>query len=405
MSTWKKALRSVASTAVAVALGGALSTATLAEDHPIKVGVLHSLSGTMAISESALKDTILMLIEEQNKKGGVLGRQLEAVVKDPASDWPTFGTMARELIEDDGVSSIFGGWTSVSRKNVVPVVEDLDGLLFYPVQYEGQEQSENVFYTGATPNQQAIPAVEYLLDRGAQRFYLIGTDYVYPRTTNDILVNFLNSKGISGDDVIVKYTPFGHADWADIVSEIKAFAAQGAKVAVVSTVNGDANVHFYAELAAQNVTADQIPVMAFSVGEGELNAMDAAPLAGHLVAWNYFMTADTGENAAFIKRWREYTNDSANVTNDPMEAHMIGFKMWIAAIEKAGTTDPAAVAEAMGGLTAMGLTGQEVVMDEENHHLHKPVYVGVINPDGSIKSVWNSDGLVAPKPWSPYLKG
>ncbi len=405
MSTWKKALRSVASTAVAVALGGALSTATLAEDHPIKVGVLHSLSGTMAISESALKDTILMLIEEQNKKGGVLGRQLEAVVKDPASDWPTFGTMARELIEDDGVSAIFGGWTSVSRKNVVPVVEDLDGLLFYPVQYEGQEQSENVFYTGATPNQQAIPAVEYLLDQGAQRFYLIGTDYVYPRTTNDILVNFLNSKGISGDDVIVKYTPFGHADWADIVSEIKVFAAQGTKVAVVSTVNGDANVQFYAELAAQNVTADQIPVMAFSVGEGELNAMDAAPLAGHLVAWNYFMTADTGENAAFIKRWREYTNDSANVTTDPMEAHMIGFKMWIAAIEKAGTTDPAAVAEALGGLTAMGLTGQEVVMDEENHHLHKPVYVGVINPDGSIKSVWNSDGLVAPKPWSPYLKG
>ena len=405
MKTWKKLSKTVASTAVAVALGSALTTATLAANHPVKVGVLHSLTGTMAISESALKDTILMLIEEQNKKGGVLGRQLEAVVKDPASDWPTYGTMAREMIEDDGVSVIFGGWTSVSRKNVVPVVEDLDGLLFYPVQYEGQEQSENVFYTGATPNQQAIPAVEYLLDQGARRFYLAGTDYVYPRTTNEILVNFLQTKGISGDDVIVNYTPFGHSDWAGIVSEIKAFAAQGVKTAVISTVNGDANIHFYAELAAQNVTADQIPVMAFSVGEGELKVMDAAPLAGHLVAWNYFMTADNPVNAAFIRQWRAYTNDAAGVTNDPMEAHMIGFKMWIAAIKKAGTAEPADVIEALGGLKAMGLTGQEVVMDEENHHLHKPVYVGVINPDGSIKSVWDSGGLVAPKPWSPYIKG
>ena len=393
-----------ATAVVAVGLGAASIAGAQAAD-TIKVGILHSLTGTMGISESVLKDTVLMLIDEQNKKGGVLGRQLEAVVKDPASDWPKFGTMAEQMIADDGVSVIFGCWTSVSRKHVVPVVEELDGLLFYPVQYEGQEQSENIFYTGATPNQQAIPAVEYLLDQGVERFYLAGTDYVYPRTTNTILVNFLHSRGIADENIVVNYTPFGHSDWNGIVSEIKAFGSEGKKAAVVSTVNGDANIHFYNELAAQNVTADQIPVMAFSIGEGELRELDAGPLAGHLVAWNYFMSLENNHNAAFIEQWQAYTQDAMNVTNDPMEAHMIGFRMWVAAVEAAGSADAADVSEALGGLTAQGLSGQTVMMDAENHHLHKPVYVGSINPDGSIKSIWNSGGLVAPNPWSPFMGG
>jgi urea transport system substrate-binding protein len=393
-----------AATIVAVGLGTA-SIAGAKAAETIKVGVLHSLTGTMGISESVLKDTILMLIDEQNKKGRVLGRQLEAVVKDPASDWPMFGTMAEQMIADDGVSVIFGCWTSVSRKHVVPVVEEFDSLLFYPVQYEGQEQSENIFYTGATPNQQAIPAVEYLLDMGVTRFYLAGTDYVYPRTTNTILVNFLHSKGIADEDIIVNYTPFGHSDWNGIVAEIKAFGSDGKKTAVVSTVNGDANIHFYKELAAQNITADQIPVMAFSIDEGELKELDAGPLAGHLVAWNYFMSLESDHNTAFIEQWQAYTNDAMNVTNDPMEAHMIGFRMWVAAVEMAGSTDAADVSEALGGLTTQALSGQTVEMDAENHHLHKPVYVGSINPDGSITSIWNSGGLVAPNPWSPFMDG
>src|SRR6187549_499635 len=310
----------------------------------IKIGILHSLSGTMAISETTLKDTILMMIDEQNKKGGLLGRKLEAVVVDPASDWPLFAEKARELLEKDKVAVVFGCWTSVSRKSVLPVFEKDNGLLFYPVQYEGEESSKNVIYTGAAPNQQAIPAVDYLMkDLAVKRWVLEGTDYVYPRTTNKILEAYLLAKGVKAEDISINYTPFGHSDWQTRVAAIKRFGSAGKKTAVVSTINGDANVPFYKELGNQKVSAEDIPVVAFSVGEEELSGLDTAPLVGHLTAWNYFQSVDVPENAAFIASWKEYTKNPKRVTNDPMEAHVIGFNMWVKAVEKAGTTDPDAV--------------------------------------------------------------
>ena len=318
----------------------------------IKVGVLHSLSGTMAISETTLKDTVLMLVDEQNKKGGLLGKQLEAVVVDPASDWPLFAEKARELISVEKTDVIFGCWTSVSRKSVLPVFEELNGLLFYPVQYEGEESSKNVFYTGAAPNQQAIPAVNYLMDElGVERWVLAGTDYVYPRTTNKILEQYLIDIGVSASDIMINYTPFGHSDWQTIVSDIKKFGSEGKKTAVVSTINGDANVPFYKELGNQGISAEDIPVVAFSVGEEELSGIDTEPLVGHLAAWNYFMSADADVNYDFIEKWHGFIGNEERVTNDPMEAHYIGFNMWIEAVEKADTTDVDAVREAMYGLT------------------------------------------------------
>ncbi|WP_084164747.1 urea ABC transporter substrate-binding protein [Skermanella stibiiresistens] len=391
--------------ASAFLLSPLLATAAVAAE-PVKIGVLHSLTGTMAISEITLKDTILMMVAEQNKKGGVLGRPIEAVVVDPKSDWPTFATAAEKLLGEDKVSAVFGCWTSVSRKHVLPVFEKRDGLLFYPVQYEGQEQSPNVVYTGATPNQQAIPAVEYLMsaDGGSvKRFYLAGTDYVYPRTTNEILVNFLKTKGVAESDIIVNYTPFGHQDWAKIVTEIKDFAGKGKKTAVVSTINGDANTGFYNELAKQGITASDIPVMAFSVGEGELAGLDVTPLVGHLTAWNYFMSSDASENADFIARWQTFIKDELRVVNDPMEAHVMGFQLWVKAVEKAGSTDVAAVRAAMKGLTVRSLSGFDVIYDAETQHLHKPVVIGEILPSGQMQLVWKSPGLVEPKPWSPYM--
>ena len=352
----------------------------------IKVGILHSLSGTMAISETTLKDTMLMLIEEQNAKGGVLGKQLEAVVVDPASDWPKFGTLARQLIQQDGVAAIFGGWTSVSRKNVLPVVEELNGLMFYPVQYEGEESSKNVFYTGAAPNQQAIPATVYFLnDLGVQKFALLGTDYVYPRTTNAILESYLKSKGISADSILVNYTPFGHSDWDDIVAEVAAMGEDGSKVGVISTINGDANIGFYEALASAGIMPFDIPVVAFSVGEEELSTLDTADLVGHLAAWNYFQSADTPANAAWVQKWKDRMG-LARVTNDPMEAHYIGFNMWINAVEKAGTTDTDAVRQAMYGQTFANLTGGTATM-LPNHHLSKPVLIGEINEAGQFDVV------------------
>ena len=268
----------------------------------IKVGILHSLSGTMAISETTLKDVMLMLIEEQNKKGGVLGKKLEAVVVDPASNWPLFAEKARELIVKDKVAAVFGCWTSVSRKSVLPVFKELNSILFYPVQYEGEESERNVFYTGAAPNQQAIPAVDYLMaNEKVQRWVLAGTDYVYPRTTNKILEAYLKSKGVKSEDILINYTPFGHSDWQTIVSDIKKFGTAGKKTAVVSTINGDANVPFYKELGNQGIKATDIPVVAFSVGEEELAGIDTKPLVGHLAAWNYFQSVKTPENEAFIK--------------------------------------------------------------------------------------------------------
>lgn len=369
----------------------------------IKVGVLHSLSGTMAISETTLKDTVLMMVDQQNKKGGLLGKKLEPVVVDPASNWPLFAEKARELLEKDKVDVIFGCWTSVSRKSVLPVIEELNGLMFYPVQYEGEESSYNVFYTGAAPNQQAIPAVDYLMkDVGVKRWVLAGTDYVYPRTTNKILESYLKSKGVAGKDIMINYTPFGHSDWQTIVSDIKKFGSTGVKTAVVSTINGDANVPFYKELANQGVSAEDIPVVAFSVGEEELSGFDTAPLVGHLAAWNYFMSADSKENDDFIKQWHAFIKDDKRVTNDPMEATYIGFNMWAKAVEKAGTTDVDKVEAAMIGIETPNLTGGMATMNK-NHHLSKPVLIGEIQDDGQFDIVWETDGLVAGDAWTDYL--
>ena len=371
----------------------------------IKVGILHSLSGTMAISETTLKDVMLMLIEDQNAKGGLLGKKLEAVVVDPASNWPLFAEKARELLEKDKVAVVFGCWTSVSRKSVLPVFEELNGMLFYPVQYEGEESSRNVFYTGAAPNQQAIPAVEYLMSEdggGAKRWVLLGTDYVYPRTTNKILRAFLNSKGVADDDIMENYTPFGHSDWQTIVADVKKFASAGKKTAVVSTINGDANVPFYKELANQGINAEDTPVVAFSVGEEELAGLDTGPLVGHLAAWNYFMSVDTPENAEFIKKWHAFIKDEKRVTNDPMEAAYIGFKMWTQAVEQAGTTDVDAVRQAMYGQEVKNLTGGVAVMNT-NHHLSKPVLIGEIQGDGQFDVVTSTDGVVVGDAWSDFI--
>ncbi|MAF94322.1 MAG: urea ABC transporter substrate-binding protein [Rhodospirillaceae bacterium] len=399
-----KTLRSLA---VAGVLAGSalLSFGAQAAKDTIKVGVLHSLSGTMAISETTLKDTILMMVENQNKKGGLLGKKLEAVVVDPASNWPLFAEKARELIEKKKVDVIFGNWTSVSRKSVLPVVEELNGMLFYPVQYEGEESSRNVFYTGAAPNQQAIPAVEYLMSEEggeAKRWVLLGTDYVYPRTTNKILRAFLHSKGVKDSDIMENYTPFGHSDWQTIVADVKKFASAGKKTAVVSTINGDANVPFYKELGNQGIKAEDIPVVAFSVGEEELAGLDTKPLVGHLAAWNYFMSVDTPENEAFIEQWLAFIKDKKRVTNDPMEAHYIGFKMWTQAVKQAGSTNVDAVRQAMYGQKVKNLTGGIAVMNK-NHHLSKPVLIGEIQADGQFETVWKTDGVVMGDAWSNYI--
>ncbi|EED33459.1 ABC-type branched-chain amino acid transport system, periplasmic component [gamma proteobacterium NOR5-3] len=371
---------------------------------PIKVGVLHSLSGTMAISETTLKDTVLMLVEQQNARGGLLGRLLEAVVVDPASDWPLFAEKARELLVREKVDVVFGCWTSVSRKSVLPVFEELNGLLFYPVQYEGEESSRNVFYTGAAPNQQAIPAVDYLMSQGVQRWVLAGTDYVYPRTTNKILQAYLEQKGVANEDILVNYTPFGHSDWQSIVAEIKRFGSTGAKTAVVSTVNGDANVPFYKELANQGVSATEIPVIAFSVGEEELSGIDTAPLVGHLAAWNYFMSVEDDANFDFIDQWLAFIGDDDRVTNDPMEAHYIGFNMWAKAVEAAGSTDSNAVQDAIVGVSVPNLSGGMATM-QANHHITKPVLIGEILDDGQFQVVWQTPETVAGDAWSDYLPG
>ncbi len=380
---------------------------------PIKVGVLHSLSGTMAISETALKNTALMTFEEINAKGGVMGRPIEPVVVDPASNWPLFAEKARQLITQDKVASVFGCWTSVSRKSVLPVFEELNSLLFYPVQYEGEELSRNVFYTGAAPNQQAIPAVEYLMSEdggGAKRWVLLGTDYVYPRTTNKILRAFLKSKGVADKDIDESYTPFGHADYQTIVANVKRFAA-GGRTAVVSTINGDSNVPFYKELGNQGIRATDIPVVAFSVGEEELRGIDTKPLVGHLAAWNYFMSVKNSANDAFIRMYRDWAaknsvpNASTVVTNDPMEATYVGIHMWKQAVEQAGTTAVDKVIDAVGGQTFKAPSGFELTMDNTNHHLHKPVMIGEVKADGQFEVVFRTRGPIRAQPWSPFIPG
>lgn len=394
--------KSLAKISLALSLACA-SVSSYAED-TIKIGVLHSLSGTMAISETTLKDTVQMLVDEQNKKGGVLGKKIEAVVVDPASNWPLFAEKARELISKDKVSAIFGCWTSVSRKSVLPVVEELNGILFYPVQYEGEESSKNVFYTGAAPNQQAIPAVDYLLKQGVKRWALVGTDYVYPRTANKILEAYLKSKGFKDEDILISYTPFGHSDWQSIVSDIKKFGTAGKKTAVVSTINGDANVPFYKELSNQGISAKDIPVVAFSVGEEELSGIDTKPLVGHLAAWNYFESVDSDANDEFIEEWHKYTGDEKRVTNDPMEATYIGFNMWVKAVEKAGTTESNAVQDALIGVTVPNLSGSYATM-MPNHHITKPVLIGEIQEDGQFQVVDETPTTVVADEWSDYLPG
>src|SRR6266568_213233 len=348
-------------------LGLAAFSNAKAADDTIKVGVLHSLSGTMAISETTLKDTILFLIDEQNKKGGVLGKKLEAVVVDPASNWPLFAEKARELITKDKVAVVFGCWTSVSRKSVLPVFKELNNILFYPVQYEGEESERNVFYTGAAPNQQAIPAVDYLMkDEKVKRWVLAGTDYVYPRTTNKILEAYLKSKGVKQEDIMINYTPFGHSDWQTIVADIKKFGSTGKKTAVVSTINGDANVPFYKELGNQGIKATEIPVVAFSVGEEELAGIDTKPLLGHLAAWNYFQSIKTTVNKEAI--------------------------------------DADKVIDALPGTEAKNLTGGTSKM-LPNHHITKPVFIGEIKANGQFDVVWKTPGLVAGDAWSKELEG
>ena len=383
----------------AAASAPAASAAPAASGDTIKVGVLHSLSGTMAISESALKDTVLMLIDEQNAKGGLLGKKLEAVVEDPASNWPMFAEKARKLLAQDKVAVTFGGWTSVSRKSMLPVFEELNGILFYPVQWEGQESSKNIFYTGATPNQQALPAVDYLLEQGVKRFALLGTDYVYPRTTNKILEAYLLEKGIAKEDILVNYTPFGQSGWQSIVADVKKFGSAGKPTAVVSTINGDANVPFYKELANQSISPETLPVIAFSVGEQELSGIDTKPLVGHLAAWNYFQSVDNPANSAFIQAWRAYKKDDKAVTNDPMEATKIGFDMWVKAVEKAGSTDSDAVQAAFIGIEVPNLSGGKAVM-LKSHMIAKPVLIGEIQNNGQFDTVSQTpeiDGQAWPK--------
>ena len=397
----------------ALASIGLTSFGALAAD-TIKVGVLHSLSGTMAISETALKETVLMTIEEINKAGGVMGKKLEPVVVDPASNWPLFAEKARQLLTKDKVAVTFGCWTSVSRKSVLPVYKELNGLLFYPVQYEGEELEKNVFYTGAAPNQQAIPAVEYLMsaDGGeAKRFVLLGTDYVYPRTTNKILRAFLKSKGVAEADIMEEYTPFGHSDYQTIIAKIKKFASEGKKTAVVSTINGDSNVPFYKELGNAGLKATDVPVVAFSVGEEELRGVDTKPLVGHLSSWNYFMSLKNPENDKFVKMYQDWAkkaklpNADKVVTNDPMEATYIGIHMWKQAVEKAKSTDTDKVIAAMAGQTFKAPSGIMSKMDEKNHHLHKSVFIGEVKADGQFNVVWKTPGPVRAQPWSPFIAG
>ncbi|MFV0294868.1 MAG: urea ABC transporter substrate-binding protein [Hyphomicrobiaceae bacterium] len=403
MSITRRGLLGSAAFAATLALGGIQAQA----QDTIKVGILHSLSGTMAISETTLKDAMLMLIDEQNKKGGLLGKKLEAVVVDPASNWPLFAEKARELIAQKKVAAVFGCWTSVSRKSVLPVFKELDNILFYPVQYEGEESERNVFYTGAAPNQQAIPAVDYLMSEeggSVKRWVLAGTDYVYPRTTNKILEAYLLSKGVAKDDIMINYTPFGHSDWQTIVADIVKFGSAGKKTAVVSTINGDANVPFYKELANKGVKATDIPVVAFSVGEEELAGIDTRNLVGHLAAWNYFESIDTPANKDFIAKWHAFTKNPKRVTNDPMEAHYIGFNMWVKAVEKVKSTDPDKVIAALPGTEAPNLTGGISRM-LPNHHITKPVYIGEIRDDGQFDVVWKTKDLVPGDAWSDYLPG
>lgn len=380
-----------------------LTTTAVQAAGTIKVGILHSLSGTMAISETALKNTALMTIAEINANGGVLGKKLEPVVVDPASNWQAYASKSQQLLTKNKVDVIFGCWTSNARKAVLPVVEKNKGLLFYPVQYEGQEHSPNIIYTGAAPNQQAIPAVDYLLKKGYKKFVLLGTNYVYPRTTNKILKTYLRSKKIRARDIGTKYTAFGHKDYSLLVKQIKSFA-KDKKTAIISTINGDSNVHFYKELAAQGVTAAQIPVMAFSIGEQEIRRMNKKNMVGHFVAQNYFMSLNNAQNKQFIgkyQRWARQNKIDNMITNSPMVSTHLGIKMWAKAVQQAGTTNVAAVKQKLNGMTISSPSGYVLKIDNKNH-LKKPVMIGRINANGQFDIVYKTKPVAA-QPWSPYI--
>ena len=396
--------RGIVSTLLALWLSFAASTVNAAED-TIKVGILHSLFGTMAISESVLKDTVLMLIADQNKKGGLLGRKLEPVVADPASDWDAFAEKAGELLTREKVAVVFGCWTSLSRKAVLPIFEQLNGLLYYPVQNEGEESSRNIFYLGAAPSQQAIPAVRYLMSKEGgevRRWVLLGTDYLYPRKTNQILSAYLAAEGVSSEDITAMYASPDQSDWREIVENVKAFAAGGKKTAVISTVTGNSNAALYTELVNQQIDAAKIPFMALSVSERELRGVDVGKLVGHMAARSYFQSIKSAENDAFIKMWADFNEQQDKITNDPMEATFIGFRMWAQAVSQAGTTDVNAVRQAMFGQRVRAPSGFEVVMNT-NHHLSKPVMIGKLEASGTYDVVWRSINPIKASVWSRYL--
>lgn len=384
---------SASSASAAVSSEAAASSAETVSEDPIKVGILHSLSGTMAISEVSVKDAEMMAIEEINAAGGVLGRKIEPVVEDGASDWPKFAEKAKKLLQNDKVATVFGCWTSASRKAVLPVFEENNGLLWYPVQYEGMESSPNIFYSGAAPNQQIVPAVEWLLQNKGKKFFLLGSDYVFPRTANKIIKAQLAAQG--GELIAEEYTPLGHTDYSTIVNKIKA-----AKPDVVfNTLNGDSNVAFFKELKASGITSKDLTTCSVSVAEEEIRGIGADNMAGHLVSWNYYQTTDTPENKAFVEKYRaKYGAD--RVTDDPIEAAYINVYLWAEAVKKAGSTDVAKVKEAAKGLEFKAPEGT-VKIEGENQHLWKPVRIGEVQPDGLIKEIWSTAESVKP---DPYLK-
>jgi len=392
------------------AVGAGLSFPNaLRAQETVKIGVLHSLSGTMAISEVSLRDVVLMAVEEINAKGGVMGKKITPVVVDPASNWDLFAEKAKQLLLQDKVACVFGCWTSVSRKSVLPVFENNNGLLFYPVQYEGEECSKNVFYTGATPNQQLVPGAEYLMSKEGgsyKKFYLLGTDYVFPRTANKILRAFLLAKGVPAANIEEEYTPFNHQDYQTIVGKIKRFSSGGG-AAVLSTINGDSNVPFYKEFGNQGLRSENAPIMAFSVAEDELRGMDTAALVGHLAAWNYYQSVDTPQNKKFVNAFKEYAvknklpGGAKRVTDDPMEAAYFGVYVWKQAVEKAKSFDVDPVRKAVYGQTFAAPSGT-IKMHEYNHHTYRPVLIGEILKDGQFKIISRTKGLVEPEPWSKY---
>ncbi|MEV4100158.1 urea ABC transporter substrate-binding protein [Nonomuraea sp. NPDC049649] len=367
---------------------------TAAAQDEIKVGILHSLSGTMAISEVTVRDAELLAVEEINRAGGVLGKKLVPVVEDGASDWPTFAEKATKLIRQDKVATVFGGWTSASRKAMLPVFERYGSLLWYPVQYEGLESSPNIFYTGATTNQQIIPGLDYLKEQGKKKLFLVGSDYVFPRTANKIIKAYAAANGmeILGEE----YTPLGHTEYSTLVNKV----VQAKPDAVFNTLNGDSNVAFFKQLKSAGVSADAMPVLSVSVAEEEVKGIGVANIAGHPVAWNYYQTTDTPANQAFVKAFKAaYGEDK--VTSDPMQAGYNAVYLWAEAVEKAGTTEVAAVRKAAGGI-ALDRPEGPVTIDGENQHLHKTARIGVIRPDGLIEQVWDSGEPIKP---DPYLKG